>query len=115
MGQHSVGAGSLGGATRLEGSRLRQSPLGMHGGDRHVSCKAGTHTSCESQPLDVFERKQFIKPHQTFEHFGLPLTQIHELQFVSSKSSFVFSISIALYGDSVVVFKHTDDGSDSTE
>lgn len=38
-------AGSFGGATLRDGSSKRQSPLGMQGGDRHVSCNAGTHTS----------------------------------------------------------------------
>lgn len=44
----------------------------------------------------------------------MPFTQIQELQFVSSISSIGISISIALYGDNVVVFKQTDDGSDNT-
>lgn len=92
FGQHSIGAGSFGGATRLDGSKLRQSPLGKHGGDKQVSCKVGTQTSCKSHPLDIFERMQFFKPHQTFEHFGLPLAHIHELQIVSSLSDAWFSV-----------------------
>lgn len=116
FGQHSVGAGNFGGATRLDGSKLRQSPRGMHGGDKQLSCRVGTQTSCKSQPLVMFERRQFFRPHQMFEHFGLPFTQMHELQLVSS-SGWLSGISgaIALYGDSVVVFKHTDDGSDNTK
>lgn len=116
FGQHSIGAGSFGGATRRDGSKLRQSPLGMHGGDKQLSCNVnGTHTSCASHPLDTFDRKQFFSPHQRFEHFGLPFTQMHELQFVSSSLSSWVSTPIALYGESDVVFRHTDDGSESTE
>lgn len=114
LGQHSVGAGNFGGATRRDGSKLRQSPRGVHGGAKQLSCNVGTHTSCKSQPLVIFERKQFFKPHQRFEHFGLPLMQMHELQLVSSSWSSTASPPIALYGDNVVVFKHTDDGSEST-
>lgn len=62
----------------------------------------------------MFERKQFFRPHQMFEHFGLPFTQMHELQLVSSISSSSVSAAIELYGDKDVVFKQTDDGSDST-
>lgn len=115
LGQHSDGAGNFGGATRLERSKVRQSPLGVHGEDRQLSCNVGTQTSCKSQPLDTFERKQFANPHHMLEHFGLPFTQMHELQFVSSSCSSWFSAAIALYGDSDVVFMHTDDGSDRTE
>lgn len=114
FGQHSIGAGNFGGATRRDGSKLRQSPLGVHGGDTQLSCNVGTQSSCKSHPLDMFERKQFFRPHQMFEHFGLPFTQMHELQLVSSISSSSVSAAIELYGDKDVVFKQTDDGSDST-
>lgn len=114
FGQQSILAGSFGGATRRDGSIVRQSPRGKHGGRRQLSCNAGTHTSCESQPLDVLERRQFFKPHQIFEHFGFPFTQMQELQFVSSLKSTWLSLPIALYGDIDVVFKQTDDGSDNT-
>lgn len=115
FGQHSVGAGSFGGATRRDGSNFRQSPLVLHGGDRQLSCNVnGTHTSCASHPLETFERRQFFNPHQMFEHFGLPSTQMQELQLVSSSWSSWLSDAMALYGDSDVVFKHTDDGSEST-
>lgn len=116
FGQHSGGAGNFGGATRLDRSNMRQSPLGVHGGDKQLSCNVGTQTSCKSQPLVTFDRRQFFKPHHIFEHFGLPFTQTHELQFVSSSlKSSGFSAAIALYGDNDVVFRHTDDGSDKTK
>lgn len=86
FGQHSIGAGNFGGATRRDGSKLRQSPRGTHGGDKQLSCSVGTHTSCKSHPLVILERKQFFRPHQMFEHFGLLFTQMHELQLVSSSS-----------------------------
>lgn len=114
FGQHSIGAGNFGGATRLDGSRLRQSPRGIHGGERQLSCNVGTHTSCESHPLVTFERRQLFNPHQTFEHFGLSFTQMHALQFVSSSWSSIVLEAIGLYGESDVVFKQTDEGSDST-
>lgn len=85
LGQHSIEAGSFGGATRRDGSNVRQSPLGVQGGDKQLSCSVnGTHTSCALHPFDTLERRQFFNPHQIFEHFGLPLTHMQELQFVSS-------------------------------
>lgn len=115
FGQHSIGAGNFGGATRRDGSKLLQSPRGVHGGAIQLSCSVGTQTSCKSQPLVILDRRQFFRPHQIFEHFGLPFTQMHELQLVSSSCWWSGdSEGSALYGDSVVVFKHTDDGSDNT-
>lgn len=116
FGQQSMEAGNFGGATLLEGSSNRQSPLGMHGGDRHVSCRAGTHTSCNSHadPVELF-RRQLGSPHQMFEHFGWPLTQTQELQFVSSVvlGNLVSSVR-EVYGDKVDELRQTEAGSDST-
>lgn len=114
FGQHSIGAGNFGGATRRDGSKLRQSPRGVHGGDRQLSCSVGTHTSCASHPLDAFERMQFFKPHQMLEHFGLPLAQMHELHIVVSSLSWALLSPPVLYWVTSVEFKHTDAGSDST-
>lgn len=124
LGQQSEAAGNLGGATRRERSRLRQSPRGKHGGDKQLSCNAGTHTSCDSHVEVELLFKQLVKPHQIFEHFASPLRQTHELQLLSSKSLVTLllllllletiSALIALYGDSVDVFKHADAGSDNT-
>lgn len=116
FGQQSVFVGSFGGATRLDGSNARQSPRGLHGGERHDSCKVGTQTSWSSHAGVEFPFKQFGKPHQIFEHFALPFIQIHELQLFVSSTCWVWFVSSlsALYGDNVDIFKHTDAGLDST-
>lgn len=117
FGQQSMEAGSFGGATLRDGSSNRQSPLGMHGGDRHVSCNAGTHTSCSSHSVDEeFLRRQFGRPHQILEHFGWPLKQMQELQLASSVVfGGVLSSASELYGDNVVELRHTEAGSDRTD
>lgn len=95
---------------------LRQLPLGLQGGDRQLSCKAGTHTSYMSHTDDALLLKQFLRPHQTFEHFARPPTQIHELQLLSSITySVSLSVFSGLYGDNEVVFRQTEVGSDSTK
>lgn len=115
FGQHSMGAGSLGGATRLDRSSTRQSPRGSHGGYRQLSCSAGTQTSCDAHTFVTFVAKQFLRPHHTFEHFAFPFAQMHELQLCSlSMRSGCLPASIAWYGDNDVVFRHTELGSDKT-
>lgn len=110
-----MGAGSLGGATRLERSSMRQSPRGSHGGYKQLSCNAGTHTSCEAHTFVTFVAKQFFRPHQIFEHFAFPFAQMHELQLCSSSTcSRCLPASIGRYGDNDVVFRQTEDGSDKT-
>lgn len=120
FGQQSILAGNFGGATRRDGSRARQSPRGWHGGDRQESCSAGTHTSWPSHAGVELALKQFGRPHQIFEHFGIPLRQTHELQLGSSLDDVIFvllskSVSpSAVYGDNVEVFKHTEAGFERT-
>lgn len=115
FGQQSIGAGIFGGATRRDRSRTRQSPRGSQGGERHVSCRAGTHTSLVSHPFVTFDFRQFLRPHQMLEHFGLPLSQMHELQLCSSATgSACVPEPIGWYGDREVEFRHTDFGSDKT-
>lgn len=68
LGQHPIGAGSRGGATRLDGcSMSRQSPRGSHGCERQFSCGAGTQTFKESKEnkkkrykFVIFVNKHFL-------------------------------------------------------
>lgn len=121
FGQHSCGEGSLGAATRMDGSAVRQSPRGSHGGDRQLTWSAGTHTSLFPQPplLEFLGgRRQFGSPHHKFVHFGLPSLQMQLLQFVSSNSICTGPVPLfgcsGLYGDTEVLFRHTDEGSERT-
>lgn len=116
FGQHSTGAGSLGGATRRDRSKIRQSPRGSHGGYKQLSWSAGTQTSCDAHTFVTFVAKQFFRPHQIFEHFAFPFEQMHELQLCSSSIvSGCLPALIAWYGDNDVLLRHTEDGSDKTE
>lgn len=118
FGQQLILAGNFGGATRLDGSRARQSPRGSHGPYRQVSCSVGTHTSWPwhlADDADATVDKQFSRPHQMFEHFGLPLWQMHELQSLLDWCRFMdgvrkYSSKLLLYD----WFKHTSFELEST-
>jgi hypothetical protein len=86
FGQHLLDVGYFGGAVRSDCSSTRQSPRLTHGGERHVSLSAGTHTSfvLHSRPFAQLPISrlaltppppptlplpmQFGKPHHKFEH-----------------------------------------------
>lgn len=111
LGQQSLLVGSFGGATRREGSRARQSPCGLHGGARQDSWSMGTHTSWPSHDDVELLRRQFGRPHQRFEHFGCPLTQMQELQ--SESSSWAASSGLAREVG-CEAFRHTEVGLERT-
>lgn len=131
FGQQLGCAGNFGGATRRDGSSTLQSPRAMHPPVKHDSRRAGTQTSCFLQAFLFFANSppmQLGNPHHKFVHFGLPFSHTQALQFSSSwvdicnvcdslsvKLFFSsFSNASDLYGESVVVFMHTDVGSEST-
>jgi hypothetical protein len=92
FGQHFLVAGYFGGAVRNDCSSVRQSPRLAHGGDKHVSLKAGTHTSLSlhSCTEELPSAIQFGNPHHRLEHFVSFFSPPHrqELQrFVSKTSS----------------------------
>lgn len=128
FGQQLLSEGNRGGATRWEGSRIRQSPLKEQGSLRQFSFRDGTQTSCWGQlPLDLLPflpfvsgRKQLVKPHQRFVQRAVPFSQTHALQYSSTWPARILAKTSWLvfrgeYGDIVpVVLIHTDFGSEST-
>lgn len=92
LGQHFVVAGYAGGAVRSDCSSFRQSPRLAHGGDKHVSFKAGTHTSLSlhSCTAELPSATQFGNPHHRLEHFVSFFTpHRQELQRLVSTTSSV--------------------------
>lgn len=79
FGQHESSAGYIGGATRFDGSSSRQSPIGIHGGLRHVSGVCGTQTSWFPH-LVPFGIKQLSSPHHRSEQRGTPFEHTQKLQ-----------------------------------
>lgn len=75
---------------RNDCSSVRQSPRLAHGGDKHVSFSAGTHTSLSLHSCtgELPSAIQFGNPHHRLEHFvSLCSPHRQELQRLASTTS----------------------------